>query len=135
MQPVYQLVTATGTTAPVVLDYMQVPFEATVTVEEGAGVSALSAQVQYTFDDIQASSATSFSAQAFNPAQVGWTPVWIDAGSPLTASGTVLFTGGASTSSSGPFPGPVRAVRVNVGTLTGGNVMVTVLQGVNQRAG
>lgn len=135
MQPVYQLVTATGNGTPVILNNQAVPFEAIVAVEIGTA-SAISAQVQYTFDDIEANAAASFSAQAFPPAQVGWTTVWQNAGSALSANGAVSFTSNyAQTAADGTFPGPVRAVRVNFATLTGGNAMVVVMQAENQRAG
>ena len=138
--PTYILVSGTGgfTAGPVLLDPLQVPFGASVAVEVASGSTLTAGQIQYTLDDVEATNAASFSAQAFNPAQVGWTPIWFNAGATLAASGVVTFSslGSQAATGGGPFPGPIRAVRVT-GTLAGTSpqMMFTVIQGVNQRAG
>lgn len=111
--PNYQTITGTGNSVPIVVDWLQVPFSLSATVEAQGGVT-FSATVQYTVDDVN------------DPT---WTPVWINQGSAVTANGTTTFGDGAA------GPGPIRALRLNVSALTGGNLRFAVLQGINQRAG
>ena len=110
----YQLITNTGTTTPLVVDYLQCPFGVSAAIEEGAGVSAISVQLEYTLDD---------------PNDASWTTTWINAGSAITTNTAVTFGVG------GTYPGPIRAIRANVGTLTGGNIRLSVLQGISPYGG
>lgn len=109
----YQLITATGNSTPIVVDYLQTPFAVSAALEIQGGTT-LSATLQYTLDD---------------PNDAAWTTVWIPAGSAVTASTAVTFGLG------GTYPGPIRALRVNVGTLSGGNLRLSVLQGISPFGG
>lgn len=117
-RPIYQTITATGNTTPLVVDYLQTPFGITAAVEEGAGVSAISVTLQYTLDD---------------PNDASWTPVWFSAGAAVTAN--TVWTFGPNAGGANSYPGPIRALRLNVATLTGGNLRLAVLQGVSPYGG
>lgn len=103
--PVSRIVSATGPTAPVALDWRKDPFTATVQVYVGGGVTA-SYGLEYTLDDVQ----------TMPPANVRWVPEvagMLPAGT--TASGTARYST------------PVCAVRINVASLAGGNLEMRVL--------
>lgn len=104
--PVSRIISGTGTTAPVAFNYRQNPFAATVQVYVGGGVTT-SYGLEYTLDDVQTTPA----------ANVRWCPEvagMLPAGT--TATGTARYSA------------PVCAVRLNVASLTGGNLEMRVLQ-------
>lgn len=111
--PSYQTVTATGTTTPIVVDWLQVPFSLAWAVEFGAGATC-TFNPQVTYDD---------------PNDPTWTTTWLNV---MTSSGSAQGSGGISSNTSPA--GPIRAIRLNVTAITG-TVRFCVLQGINQRAG
>jgi len=101
--PVLQIVSGTGTAAPVALDWLRCPFAATVSVTVPGGVTA-AFTLEQTLDNVMTTPAAS----------VRW---YTETGSPTTASGVVHLTT------------PVCAVRLNVTSLTGGNLELRAVQG------
>lgn len=139
MGVVYHTVTnsagsAAATTGVFSLDWMAMPFEASVSVQNVTGTLTAGGTVQVTPDDVNAATATSFSQGAFPPALVGKSTVW------YTVPGTMSATGGfwnlnEIAAGSTAFPLPVRFVQVT-GTLSaGGSFVVAIVQSDNQRAG
>ncbi len=103
MRPQVVTLSSATTSAPLVMDRKQNPFNV------GIGVTVTGTAtytVEHTFDDILG----------------GVTPVWLP-NATLTA---------ATTSQSGNYAFPVTAIRLNVTAWTSGNVVMTVLQGSNQ---
>jgi hypothetical protein len=99
-----KLVTVTGNSDPLVLDWMQAPFDASVQVFP---TSTVSYALQYTLDDVMTTPA----------ANVRWTE---DVGAPAatTTAKVISFTGR-----------PVTAVRIAVASL-GGPVELKMIQGM-----
>ena len=101
--PVYNtyLAGTTGAQAPIILDQAVAPFTVGVGVYLTAGTASYA--VQFTFDDPNGAATLRW----FNDATLG--------------SGT--------TSGTTSYAFPVRAVRLNITTLTGGNLEFKVIQG------
>lgn len=113
-QAKYQTITTatSGSDGLCLPDWQQTPFSLSYAVEVPAGVTT-SFTVQYTLDDVN------------DPT---WTPVWIaDPTNGTAKTGTVAGFYGPGTSG----PGPIRGLRVNVSSLTGGvaSLRFAVLQG------
>ena len=99
MQPVQVQVLGTGISTPIIMDYMQNPFQVSVAVIPTAGTGTIQATVEYTMN---------FSSVFFNPTWNGTTATWFQ------NSG---FIGANATSGlpvSGNFAFPVAAIRLNV---------------------
>lgn len=110
--PIYQSITThtSGSDGLALVDWSQSPFNLGYAVEVPGGVTT-SFIVQYTLDDVNDST---------------WTPVWInDATNGTAKTGSV----------SGSYTFPIRALRVNVSSLTGGvaSLRFAVLQGSSAR--
>jgi hypothetical protein len=58
MQPVLLTVNGTGTSAVVVMDYMQNPFNVGIGVNVSGGTSAVGWRIEHTFDNLNPASAT-----------------------------------------------------------------------------
>jgi hypothetical protein len=102
MQPISVTYTTTGTQTPLSLDWRIVPFLVSYDVIKVTGGGTLSVTLETTLDDIM------------NP---NVTPVWTALGSALTAT------------TRGSLTAPVTAIRANIGTLTGTDVTLKILQG------
>ena len=102
--PTYMLVNATGTAAPVILDWTLVPFNASFAVEMQGNTTATFG-VQFTLDD-----PTTATPKWFYDSNVG-------------QNSTATFVGN--------YIAPVRAVRLETVSLTsGGSIIFAVLQGL-----
>lgn len=103
--PIKQVITTTGPSTPIGMNYRANPFNATVQVVLTAGTCSYG--LEYTLDDIGTTP----------PGSVRWsgeTAGNLPAGT--TASGTARYTT------------PVCALRLNVASLSGGNLEIRVLQ-------
>lgn len=103
--PIKQVITGTGTSAPIAMNWRANPFNATVQVVLTGGTTSFG--LEYTLDDLAATP----------PASVRWvgeTTGNLPSGS--TAGGTVRYTA------------PVCGLRLNVASLSGGNLEMRVLQ-------
>lgn len=101
MRPQSVTVSSATTSAPLPVDYAANPFKV------GVGCVAsgtLTYKVQHTFDNVMDSSVT---------------PTWLDS-EDLT---------GETTSQSGEYAFPVRAIRLNITAYTNGSVTMTLIQG------
>ncbi|HEX3587793.1 MAG TPA: hypothetical protein VH024_17470 [Candidatus Angelobacter sp.] len=109
-QAFYQVISATGATAGLYgADWQQSPFNLTYVVEVPGGTT-VSYSVQYTLDDMN---------------DLTWTPIWINDsvnGSATTVTGTNTYK-----------EQPIRWLRVNVASISGGNIRFAVLQGSSAR--
>jgi hypothetical protein len=106
MRPVRQTVNQTGTGAPVPLDYIQSPFNVSFRAFLPSGATAVYG-VQYTLDDLNDPNITN----------VDWIyDTNVGSGTAISATGNYMF--------------PVRAVRINVASLSGGPIDFTVMQGL-----
>jgi len=103
MRPIQKTLSAAGVSVWVPVDYRQAPFEIGIGVALTAGAN-LTYTVEHTFDNIQDSTATINAYQ--------------NAG--LTSK---------TVSDDGNYAFPVRAIRLNVTTYTGGSATMTLLQG------
>lgn len=104
--PSYQSFSTTGAQASVALDWTVVPFNVGYLIVVPGGVTATVA-VEYTYDDVNNSAIT---------------PVWVSPSGYTSVSAT----------KEGAISSPVRAVRLNVASVSGGSVRFCVLQGLPQ---
>lgn len=103
----YRTITATGLSVPCVLDPSIAPFAVAIQVFVGGGVTS-TYSVEYTLDELDISGAA-------NP-NVRWTT---DPQFPVASAATIT----------GNYAFPIVAVRVNVVTLSGGNLELKIRQG------
>jgi hypothetical protein len=101
---VAQVISATGAGTPIGLDWMQSPFNVSIQVVVLAGTTA-NFGVQYTMDDPNG----------------GGTVTW-------TYDANIVS--GTTTTAVGNYNFPVQAVRINVASISGGNIIFNVLQGM-----
>lgn len=112
--PIYATISAAGTSYWE-LDWMTNPFEASWEVVVPAGVTA-SYEFDYTLDAINPTIGVGYGVSV--PASPTWT----------------AFTGtpsGTTTTQTGSITAPVRALRLVVASVSGGAVLVKVLQGMS----
>ena len=105
MNWVRQTISTTGTQTPISMDWRIAPFIANTALIVPAGVT-VSATVEYTFDDVN------------DPSVV---PVWIADATYGTVSATKERV----------YTAPYQFVRVNVASISGGDVYFEYLQGTN----
>lgn len=105
MRPIRVSVSSQTTSATIPLDQYIAPFNVSVGVALSAGAS-LTYKVQYTFDDVFAST--------FNPS----TATWFDHSTLVSKTA----------SADGNFSMPVSAIRLNVTAYTSGTATMNVLQ-------
>jgi len=103
MRPIQRTLSAVGVSTWIPVDYRQAPFEIGIGVALSPG-SSLTYTVEHTFDNIQDPNVTPDVYQ--NPG--------------LTSK---------TANDAGNYAFPVRAVRLNVGLYTSGEVTMTLLQG------
>lgn len=110
MQAIYRTIsTHTGSgDALIPVDWQQSPFNLAYAVELPSGVTA-TFTVQWTLDDVNDSA---------------FTPVWF----PDPTNGS-----SQTTSVSGVYTTPIRAIQVNCSALSGGNARLAVIQGGSAR--
>lgn len=106
MRPVIVSVTGAGTSPVIAADYIQTPFNASVSVVTSGTVNYT---IQHTFDDIYAST--------FNPATANWFP-----------HDDVIMVGATANQNSN-FSAPIRGCRIlqNSGS---GTTTLTYIQGI-----
>lgn len=103
-------VSATGPSGALNMDPAEVPFSASVQVYVGAGVTT-TYSLEITLDPL-------LNPDGTTNANVRWVT---DAGFPVGSSATLIKS----------YTAPIYGVRLNVATLTGGNLELKTLQGIN----
>jgi hypothetical protein len=107
MRPIRQTLTAAGAGYPIALDTWQTPFNVYESVEIPSGTTA-TVTAQHTPDDLNDPTIT--------------TPTWFPDAT-ITA---------VSVSTEGALTAPMRFVRLNVGSISGGPVYFNIIQGSNR---
>lgn len=111
-RPISQTISATGTTGPVMLDWMIAPFDCTVTVIVPAGVTA-TYTLQYTQDDLNGvPPAPAFTATTAN---------WVNDPNMNAATATSQVS----------LNTPYIFIRLNVTALAGGSILLRIVQGLS----
>lgn len=103
MRPIRMTVNTVSVSTPVPLDQYIAPFSVSIGV---AVTGTISYTVEYTYDDVW--------SPTFSPASATWYAI------------TALTT--QTTSKDAALSAPVAAVRLNVGSVTGGSATMTVTQ-------
>ena len=111
--PVRQAITATGSATPILLDFFNAPFNATVGVDLSQAVGA-TYTVQYTLADIESLLGVTVTSPLWRPDPT--------LGTAQTNSGVTYYTS------------PIIAVRIVVSALTSGTIFVEVVQGISTPA-